>query len=120
MRPEPNFLIDRYRAVHPTLGDSPSGSNAGYFVVPVLGVRVHVISSGTDVENGWEHVSVSHPKRCPTWNEMQQIKELFWTDHETVVQFHPKKSAYINRMEFCLHMWRPLGKEVVLPPLECV
>ena len=58
-----------------------------------------------------EHVSVSLPRRCPTWEEMAMIKDIFWDDEETVIQFHPKKSEYVNVHQFCLHMWRKPGWE---------
>jgi hypothetical protein len=47
---------------------------------------------------------------------MCEIKELFWSDEETVVQFHPRKSEYVNLHQGCLHLWRPLTGEIVLPP----
>ena len=52
---------------------------------------------------GWEHVSVSPYKKniIPSWEEMCQIKDMFWNDDETVVQYHPKKSEYVNVHEYC-------------------
>lgn len=52
-----------------------------------------------------EHVSVSLPKRLPTWNEMAEVKDIFWNDEEMVVQMHPPKSEYVNVAEV-LHLWR--------------
>ena len=77
-----------------------------------------VISSGPDSE--WEHVSVSLPARCPTWDEMQRVKELFWSDDETVLQFHPERSEYRNIHPFCLHMWRHKQANHPLPPRELI
>lgn len=57
-------------------------------------------------ENGWEHVSVSFARRDPTWEEMCVAKDVFWRDDEECVQFHPKKSQYINISSHCLHIWR--------------
>lgn len=58
-------------------------------------------------ENGWEHVSVSpYNGKMPTWEEMCEIKDIFWNDEEEVIQIHPKKSEYVNMMENCLHLWR--------------
>ena len=68
----------------------------------------------------WEHVSVSLPDRTPTWAEMCWVKNLFWGDDECVVQFHPPKSEYVNRHEYCLHMWRPVSGEFPMPPRQCV
>lgn len=65
---------------------------------------------------GWEHVSVSYEKRTPTWEEMCRIKDMFWNENETVVQYHPKKSEYVNCCETCLHLWRKCGQDFELPP----
>lgn len=65
-------------------------------------------------ENGWEHVSVSPYKgKLPTWDDMCEIKDIFWEDEEEVIQIHPKKSEYVNIMDNCLHLWR--HKEIGLP-----
>jgi len=120
VRNEPNLRIDKYRGTHPVRGESEPGANYGYFVVERHGVRLSVISSGVDVEHGWEHVSVSHPQRCPTWDEMQFVKELFWKDDEVVIQYHPAKKDYVNVHGHCLHMWRPLSGMIPMPPVQCV
>lgn len=116
MRQSPNILIERFRRVHPTLGGSPAGTDYGFFVVPFHGQELRVISSGVNSDSGWEHVSVSTGTRIPSWPEMQHIKELFWGDDETVIQFHPRKSEYVNAMPFCLHLWKRTGIEYQLPP----
>lgn len=67
-------------------------------------------------ETGWDHVSVSLNNRCPNWEEMCMIKDIFWEEEETVVQFHPKKSAYVNNHPYVLHMWKRVGDEIELPP----
>ena len=69
---------------------------------------------------GWEHVSVSCERHTPKWEDMQFIKEKFWADDETVVQFHPKKSEYVNKCVNCLHMWRKTGEDYELPAREMV
>lgn len=70
----------------------------------------------------WEHVSVSldQPRKCPSWPEMLWVKDLFWEPGECVVQFHPPQEVKVNRHEGCLHLWRPLGAEIPLPPMTCV
>lgn len=65
---------------------------------------------------GWEHVSVSLPHRCPTWEEMCRVKALFWDDEDSVIQFHPPRSRYVNVHPYCLHLWRWLGGDFPLPP----
>ena len=47
---------------------------------------------------------------------MSKIKDLFFEENETVIQFHPKKSEYVNISNNCLHLWKPINKEIELPP----
>lgn len=68
----------------------------------------------------WDHVSVSTPHRCPSWDEMCWIKDLFFEADETVIQYHPRKDDYVNCHEYCLHMWRPQNVELPAPPLEMI
>lgn len=118
MRPEPNLRIEVYRATHPTLGRSPDGSRWGYFRISFKGGQVaHVIASDG---MGWEHVSVSFEDRCPTWEEMCCIKELWWEDEETVVQYHPAAYSYVRVHPFALHLWKRSGEEFALPPRDLV
>lgn len=90
----------------------------GIFNIPLPSREVAsvVISNG----GGWEHVSVSLKGRCPRWQEMCYIKSLFWDDEEVVIQYHPKKSEYINLHPYCLHLWKPIGIEIPTPPKEMV
>lgn len=69
---------------------------------------------------GWEHVSVSLKKRCPTWEEMCMVKDIFFREDECVVEFHPPKKDYVDLMPTCLHMWKKVGQEYELPPKEFV
>lgn len=65
---------------------------------------------------GWEHVSVSLRNRCPTWDEMCLVKDIFWRDDECAVQFHPPKSEYVNLHPYCLHLWKKIGESFETPP----
>lgn len=69
---------------------------------------------------GWEHVSVSYRRRTPTWDEMCKVKDMFWNEDETVVQYHPKKSDYVNLHPYCLHLWRKCGEDFEQPPTNYV
>lgn len=120
MRPDGRHL-DKYRKEHPVGGSSAPGSLYGYFRMKVGARTLEIISSGKRHAPGglgsWEHVSVSVSRKSeaiPTWEEMCVVKDLFWTPEETVVQFHPAKSDYVNVYN-CLHLWKP-PYEVVLPP----
>jgi hypothetical protein len=68
---------------------------------------------------GWQHVSVSYwqkPRRVPSWELMCRIKDLFWDKTDTVVQYHPAESDYVNMHPGCLHLWRPTEAILPVPP----
>ena len=66
--------------------------------------------------NDWEHLSVSMPNKCPSWEQMCFMKEQFWEDNEACVEYHPKKEDYVNNHNYCLHIWRPYNVELPIPP----
>lgn len=102
---------EKYRLKHPDGGER--GENVGAFLVPFpSGPTLRVIASD---EFGWEHVSVSLPNRCPQWEEMDFVKDLFWDATDTVVQFHVPKDSHINFHRFCLHLWRAKEQEFPIP-----
>lgn len=66
---------------------------------------------------GWEHVSVRPLNgTMPTWDDMCFIKDMFWEDKDCVVQYHPPKSEYVNNVDNCLHLWKPLFETMPMPP----
>ena len=118
MRPNGKHL-DKYRKVHPKMGPSERGSLYGYFRLPSERAVLNVISSGEKHGAGiaaWEHVSVSiyqKAKWLPSWEEMCLVKDLFWRPDETICQFHPAESEYVNAYQV-LHLWKP-PYELALP-----
>lgn len=70
----------------------------------------------------WEHVSVSimGEDRCPTWEEMCFIKDIFWNKDEVVIQYHPAEAEYIRAHPYALHLWKPIGIDLPTPPPEMV
>ena len=65
---------------------------------------------------GWDHVSVSLKNRCPTWNEMCKIKDIFFDQDECCIQYHPARKNYVNMHPYCLHIWKPRKDELPIPP----
>jgi len=110
--------LESMRQVHPILGESPVGEMYGFFARPLNSLEeMRIISSG---HAEWEHVSVSIASqsggRTPWWEEMAYVKGLFWGDDETVLQFHPKRSEYVDVHPHCLHLWKRAGTDHILPP----
>lgn len=104
---------NQYRIKEGALGSDETYGNNGLFMVPFESYTLQVIASDGE---GWEHVSVSLNNRTPNWREMCFIKSLFWEDEDCVVQYHPPKSEYVNNHDYCLHLWKPIGKEIPMPP----
>ena len=115
MRKTPPAEIEGYRIWGGQFGSKP-GDMHGCFEIEASDGTMVIMSSGSDSHFGWEHVSVSLPNRPPTWDEMCLIKNLFWQEDETVVQFHPAKEDYVNHHPHCLHLWRPLRRPLPRPP----
>lgn len=118
MRPMPDQRLEKIRQVAFEVehcGACGAGTANGVFVFRTKGAFIRVIASADEGE-GWEHVSVSLPDRCPTWAEMCLVKGLFWLPEEAVMQLHPPESDYVNNHAFCLHLWRPTTAAIPLPP----
>lgn len=109
---------EKYRVLTGKLGSNASYGNTGQFELfigkPGKKIKVLIIAS---CGFGWEHVSVSIPlaKRCPTWEEMCEVKSIFWSDDDCVIQFHPPKEDYVSLHNYCLHLWRPTDVEFPRP-----
>ncbi len=101
------------------LASTPEHGNNGAFGIKLGKLIYYIIVSD---KMGWDHVSVSIPgaTRTPTWEEMCVIKDLFFNKDEIVIQFHPPESEYVNFHKYCLHLWRPHGHQVKLPPKEMI
>jgi len=68
---------------------------------------------------GWEHCSVSIStfyKRCPSWEQMCEVKNAFWNEDECCIEYHPAKKDYVNNHNYCLHIWKPINQEIPTPP----
>lgn len=109
---------EKYRVTTGRAASSEANGNNGAFVIPHPNrdskLKMYVIASDG---SGWCHVSVSlGAPRNPTWAEMCFIKAMFWEAEDTVLQFHPPESEYVNDNEHCLHLWQAIGVNVPRPP----
>ncbi len=97
--------------------DKSAGNNGAFQIPPSTARKRPAIFCIASDGEGWEHVSVSIPgaERCPKWDEMCAVKEMFWDDDDAVIQFHPPRSDYVNTHRYCLHLWRPIGTAIPLP-----
>ena len=115
---------EKYRLTTGILSsDSTYGCNGAFILTyethKVLAEIACIASDG----EGWEHVSVviqSKQRRNPSWDEMIFVKNIFWGSNDTVIQFHPPESNYVNFHKYCLHLWRPIGIKIPLPPTKMI
>jgi hypothetical protein len=110
-------VLDPYRLSSPEIirhygnaGDSTCGVFQFY---GLRGEPIRVIASSGE---GWDHVSVSLEKRCPSWDEMERFKRLFFKEDETAMQLHVPADDHISHHPFCLHLWRPTDEDIPRPP----
>lgn len=73
-------------------------------------------------EYGWEHVSISptNAEKIPTWNDMCQLKDIFFAGDEEALQLHPKRGKYVNLKDNCLHLWKPRGIDIMQTLDACI
>lgn len=116
---------EKYRVQHGQLGSDAAIGNNGMFVVPLpaklrkaTGQKAITIIASDGLS--WEHVSASFPNKTPSWDVMCFVKDLFWSEAATVIQYHPAKEDYVNKHPYCLHLWRPEGVEIPKPPTMLV
>ena len=81
------------------------------------GTLLRIVFSNSE---GWDHVSVSHANRTPSWNEMCYVKDWFFEEEDCVVQYHPPKRDYVNFHPFVLHLWRYQGSDFPRPPVNMI
>lgn len=96
------------------------GSDGGCGKIYLNGIKAKPAAIVWSFGEGWEHVSVSYNNRCPTWDEMCRVKEAFFLPEEVVIQYHPRKSEYVNHHPYCLHLWRKYGEDFETPPMMLV
>lgn len=117
--------LNRFRDRHAELllwgwDDDTTDTWGGYFRVPVKNAKrpLTIVASCGDQPGaeGWDHVSVSLPARCPTWEEMDLVKRMFFAPDEVVMQLHVAEGEHISFHPYCLHLCRHIEKAIPLPP----
>jgi hypothetical protein len=114
MRTQPLPRAEAGRIRQGPYASEPGAQHGAFRIKLKPGGSVLLVIAGAGL--GWDHVSASLKHRCPTWEEMCAVKDLFFEPEETVMQLHPPKDAHVNNHPFCLHLWRPQHVEIPMPP----
>lgn len=65
-----------------------------------------VASIGKELDgHQWLHISVSHRRRVPTYDEICYVKRHWAGDDRKCVMVFPAKSEHVNIHPYCLHLW---------------
>ena len=51
------------------------------------------------------HLSISHPDRYPTWDEIVEARYELVPDKVTMAMFLPPKNQYVNLHNNCFHLY---------------
>lgn len=90
-----------------------------YRYVSDRGTRTLLVTAR--VLEGWDHVSVScQPDGLPSWRQLEAARRLVAAPEEWMMQLHvPPVHADLGR-DRALHLWRPHGQDIPLPPAAFV
>ena len=110
---------DAYRITTGAFGSAVGSGNNGAFTFQYKERSILCIASD---KMGWDHVSVSirGSKKPPSWDIMCKVKDMFWDKDEVVIQYHPAEKDYVNLHPGVLHLWKPIGVVLPMPPIEMV
>lgn len=110
--------LDRFRdrsddviSLYGSIGDETCGRF--FMESPIDRAPMCIIAASGE---GWDHVSVSRKNRVPNWIEMEYVKRKFFHPDEVAFEFHVAEKDHISHHPNCLHLWRPLNQDIMLPP----
>lgn len=110
--------LNQYRdqSLEAMFAGTEGDSKGGFFIIPLGSHLKAKVIAGSGA--GWDHLSITilGQKRCPTWEELEHIKRMFFKPTEVAMQLHMPPSDHINNHPYCLHLWRPRTKKIPLPP----
>ena len=69
-------------------------------------------------QDQWLHVSVSTPSRCPSYEELTEVRDRLFRVDDTVVHVWPPRSEHFSLHRYCLHLWTPMDGRRPLPDLR--
>lgn len=64
-------------------------------------------------EQGRWHLSISHPWRLPTWDEINAARDAMIPADVWLCQPMPPKAFWINLHAYCLHLWEVHDRQLL-------
>ena len=60
------------------------------------------------------HLSIAHPRRYPTWDEIHEARYTLLPSEEIfMAMITPPKRFYVNLHPNCFHLWEMKDKELI-------
>jgi hypothetical protein len=57
------------------------------------------------VDGGRHHLSIAHPNRYPTWDEIKEARDYLLPIGKWFIMLLPPPRHYINDHKNCFHLW---------------
>lgn len=64
------------------------------------------------LDAGLWHISISHPSRLPTYEELKEARYVFAPDNIYMAQIFPPQDQFINVHPYCLHLYQLSDVEI--------
>ena len=73
----------------------------------LTGSRLLLLLSGEIHTEGeqWLHASFSYPARIPSYDDVYEVRRLFFPSDKTVLQIFPPREEHVNLHPYTLHLW---------------
>lgn len=68
----------------------------------------------------WLHVSVSRRDRCPSYEELTEVRDRLFRATDTVLHVWPPRDEHFSLHPNCLHLWTPMDGSRPIPDLRGV
>lgn len=79
---------------------------------PVMGARAYrtgELSVFVAHEGGYWHLSIAHPRRNPTWQELHDCRYDLIPDDVYMALILPPRAEYVNIHKHAFHLWEVPG-----------
>lgn len=63
------------------------------------------------IDDGRWHLSITHPTRYPTWDEIKKARYDYCPDDVEMAHILPPLEYYVNVHPNCFHLWEIQDKE---------
>jgi hypothetical protein len=105
----------RQRPIPPMVRElNPEARSFRSFTLGDCSVLVASEPAAGDGSHLW-HLSIAHPDRYPTWDEIHDARYRLVPDAVTMAMFLPPRDEYVNVHPNCFHLWQ--GQDLRRPSI---